>query len=126
MAVYTSLESRQHSPYGAGTPYLQSESGFVAPAPEPKKRTSNWIKFGIPVALILIAAAVVGGVLGRRASKSSSGGGGGNQDPAAAASSVASVKSAVGRYATGTNSKYMIPVYPSTVNSFFFGVYSYR
>src|SRR5258707_15723893 len=105
MARYDALESDQNSPYGSGDPYGRESAGFIASRPEPKKRTSNWIKIGIPVAIIIIAAAVVGGVLGsRHASKSSSGG---SQDPAAAASSAASVKSAIGRYATGTNSKYM-------------------
>jgi len=124
MARYDALESNQNSPYGSGDPYGRESTGFIASrsGPEPKKPTRNWIKFGIPVAIIVIVAAVVGGIFGsRRASKSS---GGGSQDPAAAASSAASVKSAVGRYATGTNSKYMVPVYPSTVGCLvFFSVF---
>ena len=131
MATYNAIDSSQDSPYGSGDPYYSRSTGYIAPegytAPPPpeKKRISNWIKIGIPVAIIVIAAAVVGGIFGARRASKSSGGGGGNQDPAAAASSAASVKSAVGRYATGTNSKYMVPVYPSTVRWFLF-LYSSR
>lgn len=102
------------TPYGSGDPYYQQSTGYITPAPVSKKRTSNWIKIGIPVLIVVIAAAVVGGILGaRHASNTKSSGG--SQDPASAASSAASLKSAVGRYATATESKYMIPVYPSTV-----------
>jgi hypothetical protein len=131
MATYNAIGSNQDSPYGSGDPYYSRSTGYIAPEgysaqpPPEKKGISKWIKIGIPVAIIVIAAAVLGGVFGsRHTSKSSSGGG--NQDPAAAASSAASVKSAVGRYATGTNSKFMVPVYPSTVSSFLLLLYSSR
>lgn len=120
MASYNALNSKQNvqsSPYGSGDPYYQQSTGYITPAPVPKKRISNWIKIGVPVAIVVIAAAVVGGVLGARHASKTSSSGGGSADPAAAASSAASVKSAVGRYATGTDSKYMVPVYPSTTNS---------
>lgn len=125
MASYNALNHNQNmhtSPYGSGDPYYQQSTGYITPAPLPKKRTSNWIKIGIPVAIVVIAAAVVGGVLGARHSSNSTSGGG-NPDPAAAASSAANLKTAVGRYATGTNSKFMVPLYPSTV-SLPFSVYS--
>jgi len=112
MASYNSI-NRQHSnspsPYASGDPYYNESSGFITPAPI-KKRTSNWIKFGIPVAIIVIAGAVVGGIFGSKAAKSH---GGGSAD---AQSSAASVKAKVGRYATGTDS-HMMPIYPSTVCS---------
>jgi hypothetical protein len=117
MATYGALNGNRNSPYGPGdspNPYAQSSMGYIAPAPLPKKRTSNWIKFGIPVAIIVIVAAVVGGIFGSRRTSNSSALAE-IRTLLAAASSAASVKSAVGRYATGTNSKFMVPVYPSTV-----------
>jgi hypothetical protein len=114
MASYNSV-NRQHSsspsPYASGDPYYNESSGYITPAPI-KKRTSNWIKFGIPVAIIIIVGAVVGGIFGSKAKKNGGGSGGG----AAAESSAASIKAQVGRYATSTNS-YMRPVYPSTTNT---------
>lgn len=105
------------SPYASGDPYYNESSGFITPA-TPKKGTSNWIKFGIPVAVIVIIGAVVGGVLGSRSSHGSSGGGGGGGKAAGKAeSSAASVKNELGRYATATNSDYLMPVYPSTTNA---------
>jgi hypothetical protein len=116
MASYNSV-SRQHSnspsPYASGDPYYNESSGFITPTPVTKKRTSNWIKFGIPVAIIIIVGAVVGSIFGSKAKKNAGGGSGGG---AAAESSAASIKAQVGRYATGTNS-FMRPVYPSTTNT---------
>jgi hypothetical protein len=116
MASYNSVNrqySSSPSPYASGDPYYNESSGFITPAPV-KKRPSNWVKFGIPLAIIIIAGAVVGGIFGSKAAKKSGGGGSG----ASAASSAASVKEAIGRYATGTNS-YYLPIYPSTVGSAF-------
>lgn len=109
------------SPYAGGQ--NPGSSGYIATGP-PKKGVSNWVKFGIPVAVIVIVGAVLGGVLGSRASKhdssssSSSSGNtsGGSPNP----SSVISVKNDVGRFATATDSDYFMPVYPSTVSSFQF------
>ncbi|KAF8222134.1 hypothetical protein L208DRAFT_1324262 [Tricholoma matsutake] len=113
-ANYNSIGSNQ-SPYGSGDPYYNESSGYITPHPA-KKRTSNWIKIGIPVLVLVIIGAVVGGVLGSRSKsqnnvRTSSAGG------AAAASSAASVKLSIGRFATATNSEYMIPIYPSTTNT---------
>lgn len=126
MASYNSIQqSGNHpSPYGNSDPRYNESTGFITPA-APRKRTSNWIKFGIPVALIVIVGAVVGGVLGSRASKnsssssSSSSGGAGTSGGEAAASSAASVKLEIGRFATSTNSYYGVPIYPSTVRIVF-------
>ena len=111
-----------NSPYGSGDPYYNESSGYITPMPL-KKRTSNWIKFGIPVAICVIVAAVVGGVVGSRHHDSNSsvsgaaaGSGGSSGDQASAASSAASVKNAIGLFPTGTNSLYLLPLYPSTVS----------
>lgn len=109
------------SPYGSGNPFNTESAGYVARGSVPKKRTSNWIKIGIPVAIIVIAAAVIGGVLGSRHAKTSSSGSSGGKG--SSGNSPASVDLAVGRFATGTESKYMIPVYPSTVSCIFFHVF---
>jgi len=106
------------SPYGTGTPqYNESQSGFITPLPSPKKRTSNWIKFGIPALIIIIIAGVVGGVVGSRKSNKDASSSSGSSASGAAASSAASAKLAAGRFAVSTNSEYMIPVYPSTTNT---------
>jgi len=124
MASYNALESNQNpSPYGSGDPYYNQSTGYITPHPmAQKKRTSKWIKIGIPVVIVaIIIAAVVGGVVGSRkkknnAASSGSGSSGGANDPGAA-SSAASVKNALGRFATATDSKYLVPIYPSTTNS---------
>ena len=93
-----------NSPYGSGDPYYNESSGYITPMPL-KKKTSLWLKIGIPVAICVIVAAVVGGVGGSRhhsSSSSVSGGaasGGSSGDQAAAASSAASVKNAIGVFA---------------------------
>lgn len=120
MASYNALGSNnnmpQSTPYGSGDPYYTESTGYITPITGKKPAsTSKWIKIGIPIAIIVIAAAVVGGVVGSRQSKTSAATG--SKSPGAAASSAASVKASVGRYATGTNSKYMVPLYPSTVSS---------
>ncbi|KAF8167740.1 chondroitin AC/alginate lyase [Crassisporium funariophilum] len=123
-ANYGALESNQQnqSPYGSGDPYYNASTGFITPPQAPvKKRTSNWIKIGIPVLIVIIIAAVVGGVLGSRKSTNNSNtsgsGSGSGTVGGAAASSVASAKLALGRFATATDSLYMVPVYPSTTNT---------
>jgi len=105
------------TPYGSGDPYYNESSGFITPHPPAPKRSNNCLKFGIPVAIVIIIGAVLGGVLGSRSAKNGSGGGTGGGS-AAAASSAASVKLEVGRYATATSDPYLMPVYPSTVRAF--------
>ncbi|KAG6818070.1 hypothetical protein H0H87_009225 [Tephrocybe sp. NHM501043] len=114
-ANYNAVGGNHSSPYGSGDPYYNESSGFITPHPV-KKRTSNWIKIGVPVIILVIIGAVVGGVLGSKAAKNSSNGSTGSSSSGeAAASSAASVKLEVGRFATATNSAYMMPVYPSTL-----------
>ncbi|KAK2461635.1 hypothetical protein APHAL10511_006098 [Amanita phalloides] len=110
MASYNSLNSGAHqSPYGSGDPYYSESTGYITPRSAKKNGLSNWIKFGVPVLVVIIVGAVIGGVLGSKnsnsaSSRSSSGGAaGGNNNP--------------GRYATATNSLYLVPVYPSTTNT---------
>ncbi|KAG6878616.1 hypothetical protein C0993_001139 [Termitomyces sp. T159_Od127] len=116
-ANYNTVDSHP-SPYGAGDPYYNESSGYITPHPV-KKRMSNWVKIGVPVLILVIIAAVLGGVLGSRASKSndeSEGSSSGSQGEAAA-SSAASMKLEIGRFATATNSEFMMPIYPSTTNT---------
>jgi len=108
-----------NSPYASGDPYYAESTGYITPMPM-KKRTSNWIKFGIPVLIVVIVAAVVGGVLGSRASHkkaSTSGSTSSNDQSPAAVSSAVSQKNAIGAFATATDSQYLLPIYPSTTNT---------
>src|SRR5436190_22267415 len=106
------------SPY-ANTPYANSQyndstGGFIRPTAQvpSKKRTSNWIKYGVPVAIIVIAAAVVGAIFGARAKKSAAA-----SSADSAVSSIVSVKGGLGRYPTATDTMYLVPEYPATVSS---------
>ncbi|EIW74347.1 heparinase II III family protein [Coniophora puteana RWD-64-598 SS2] len=112
MAANYSNVNNASSPYGSGDPYYSQSTGYITPQTPPKKKTSGWIKFGVPVALIIIVAAVLGGVFGSRASKNST-----SASSAAAAASASSVKKEIGIFATGTDSLYGLPIYPSTTNS---------
>ncbi|KAI0361394.1 hypothetical protein OH77DRAFT_1443806 [Trametes cingulata] len=108
--------SNIHTPYGSGDPYYNESTGFISPHAS-KKRTSNWVKIGIPVGLVVVAAAVVGIVLGVRAHKSSSASSSGGSSAEAQASQAASVKNEIGMFATATDSQYLLPLYPSTTNT---------
>lgn len=88
------------SPYASGDPYYNESIGYITPQPA-KKGISNWVKIGIPVAILVIAGAVVGGILGTRHKSTE------------AATSGAAKK--IGLFATATNSEFMMPLYPSTV-----------
>ncbi|KAJ7091353.1 chondroitin AC/alginate lyase [Mycena belliarum] len=115
---YNPLESahQSHQVYQDHDPSFSQSTGFLAPQPASKPKTSKWIRVGIPVAVaVIVAAAVVAGVVASRKSKSSSA----NSPAAAAAASAssASAKLAAGIFATATNSEYMIPIYPSTTNT---------
>lgn len=124
-ANYNSINGSQQGvnhPYGAGNPYYAESTGFITPQQTPKKRgMSNWIKIGVPVLVVVIVAAVVGGVVGSRHSNktaSSSGGGSSgsaNSDNNSPHSAGASFNLDDARFATATNSKYLQPLYPSTV-----------
>lgn len=89
------------------------------PIQQPRKGVSKWIKIGIPVAVIVIVAAVLGGVLGSRAAQR-------NRDESAnprqgntEGGGTGGGKGANGelfKFATATNSEFMVPLYPSTVS----------
>jgi hypothetical protein len=105
MASYSAV----NHPY-QDTGYNESQAGFITPGPSAKKRgVSPWIKFGIPVAILVIAGAVVGAIFGVKASKNNSSGGSGG------AAAAASAKLEVGRFATATAQEFMMPIYPSAV-----------
>ena len=124
-ASYNALDNNnyQSSPYGTNDPNYHESAGYIAPLPR-KKPLSKWIKIGVPVLIAVIIAAVVGGVVGSRnsnskdasTSNSSSSSSSGSAGDTAAASSAISAKSAVGRFATATDSEFMVPIYPSTVS----------
>lgn len=122
MADYGHLDSTQPSP-GPPSPYGDNpqqtgSTGFIT-APQRKGGVSNWIKIGVPIAILCIVGAVVGGVVGSRhhnnnsATQSAASG----ASASAAASSAASAQKAIGIFPTATNTEFMIPVYPSTTNT---------
>ncbi|EJD03712.1 uncharacterized protein FOMMEDRAFT_167044 [Fomitiporia mediterranea MF3/22] len=112
--THVRYQSANSNPYGSGDPYYNQSSGFLPPQ-KPKKGVSNWIKFGIPVAILVIAGIVVGAVVGTK--KSNDNKTASKNDPSAAASSAVSAKSEIGRFAVSTDSEWMLPVYPSTTNT---------
>ncbi|KAF8846223.1 hypothetical protein BDN67DRAFT_24661 [Paxillus ammoniavirescens] len=103
----------RNTPYGSGDPYYNESTGYISPNQPQKKKVSSWIKFGIPLAVLVIAAAVLGGVLGSRATKNNASASGSG----AAATSAIQVKNSIGLYPTGTDSLYMLPLYPATTNT---------
>jgi hypothetical protein len=116
MATYNAIDSgTSPSPYGSGDPYYNSSTGYITP-PNPKKSPgiNKWIKFGVPVGVLVIAGVVVAAVLATRHHGHNSSSSSKNSNPAAASSAI-SAKNAVGIFATGTNSEFMVPLYPSTV-----------
>lgn len=109
--THVRYQSANSTPYGSGDPYYNQSSGFLPPQ-KPKKNISPWIKFGVPVAILVIVGVVVGVVVGTRKSSSSSGSA---ASASAAASSAVEAKTSVGVFAVSTNAEWMLPVYPSTV-----------
>ncbi|KAG6381034.1 chondroitin AC/alginate lyase [Boletus reticuloceps] len=109
-ANYSSVN--RNSPYGSGDPYYNSSTGYITPRQPQKKNVSNWIKFGVPIAVLVIAGAVLGGVFGSRASKNASA-----SNAASAATSAIQAKNSIGIYPTGTDGLYMLPLYPATTNT---------
>lgn len=104
------------SPYGSGDPYYNESTGFIAP-PAPKKTgRSPWIKFGIPIAILVIIGAVVGAVVAVRSHNSSEKAAASSSNGPQSAEQASSIKNAIGVYPTATNSQYMLPIYPTTVS----------
>ena len=110
-----------YSPYSGehgakeSSPFMNGNGSSAAP-----RKRSKWLRIGLPVAILVavILAAVLGGVLGSRAAKNKNGDSSDPKPGSAEASSLASEKLSMGRFATSTDSKFMVPVYPSTVRSF--------
>ncbi|ESK83462.1 heparinase ii iii family protein [Moniliophthora roreri MCA 2997] len=108
----------------SNSPYQNSShnesTGFITPEGAQRKRTSPWLKFGLPaiILVLVIIGAVLGGVLGSRASRDNKAASA-SQSADAAASSAASAKADIGRFAQATNSQFMVPIYPSTTNAAF-------
>jgi len=101
------------TPYGSGDPYYSRSSGYIASGPA-KKSKRNWLKIGIPIAILVIIGAVLGGVFGSRASnKNSSSSGASNNSNG---NSDGGVKNGLGRFPTSTDPFYGMPIYPSTVS----------
>lgn len=120
-ASYNALNDNSYqTPYGSTDPRHHESTGYIAPAPlQRKKGLSKWIKFGIPLLIAVIIAAVVAGVVATRkhnSNASTSSSGSASAGSPAAASSAVSAKLAIGRFATATDSEFMVPVYPSTVS----------
>ena len=101
------------------SPYYHQSSGYIQSSAPGKKPISKWIKWGLPLFIVAaIAGIVVGVIVGRKntnRSSSASGATGSNGVPGSA-SSVVSAKLSMGRFATATDSEFMVPVYPSTVS----------
>ena len=113
--THVRYQSANANPYGSGDPYYNGtgnqSSGFLPPQKPNKGGLSPWIKFGVPVGILVIIGAVVGAVVGTRNHNSSS-----SSNAAAAASSAVGAKTSVGVFAVSTNSEWMLPVYPTTVS----------
>ncbi|KAE9406062.1 hypothetical protein BT96DRAFT_915564 [Gymnopus androsaceus JB14] len=100
-------------------------SGYIAPPNNEKPRgkpTSKWIKFGIPIAILVIIAIVVGAVVGTKKNKTSSSSSPAAQSSAAAAASSSSANAAIeelatGKFAAATNSLYMVPIFPQVTDT---------
>ena len=108
------------TPYGSGDPYYNKSSGYIAsgPAKRPKR---NWLKFGIPIAILVIVGAVLGGVFGSRASKKNGGSSGGsNNGDNGDGNSSNGVKNGLARFPASTDSFYGMPIYPSSVSLLFY------
>ncbi|TFK30808.1 heparinase II/III family protein [Coprinopsis marcescibilis] len=122
-------ENRGHMPQGPDSAddvaYKGAAGGYAARGA--KKPTSKWIKIGLPVAIVaaVIVAAVLGGVLGSRAAarnaENRSAEANTNDKPGGNADAnprpTNNNNAAIGRFATATNTQFMVPIYPSATNT---------
>ena len=88
-------------------PYQSSAPG--------KKPINKWILYGIPL-ILAIGGLIAGIVIGTHKNTKSNSGTAGSNDVPGSASSAVSAKLAIGRFATATDSEFMVPLYPSTVS----------
>ena len=115
---HTTEHAAPTSPYGSGDPYYNKSSGYIASG-APARSKKNWLKFGIPIAVLVIVGAVVGGVLGSRSNKksnSSGGSSGGNNGNNGDPNSDNPVVNGLARLPSSTDSFYGMPIYPSSVS----------
>ncbi|KAH9924626.1 uncharacterized protein BXZ73DRAFT_91218 [Epithele typhae] len=98
--------------------------GLTTLQPKPRRNKCLWI--GLPAAVVAIVVAVVVGVVVSRnhksessnsASPNSASPSGSTLTGEPAASQAASIKQDIGLFPTGTDSQYLLPLYPSTTNS---------
>ncbi|KAH7104948.1 chondroitin AC/alginate lyase [Auriculariales sp. MPI-PUGE-AT-0066] len=116
--------SAQYSqaPTGENNPPYGSATG--APA---RKGTSPWVKFGIPIAILIVLGAVLGGVLGtqlnknNKASSNSSNGNGSGSNSGGSNSNGGGSNSGGGTTTAGyfpvSTNAYFLPVYPTQDNA---------
>ena len=98
---------------------LYREGQSSTPSKKPKK--ANWKILGIALFVVLvIIALVLALVLGlrKKSNGGSSGATPGSSGVPGSASSAVSAKLALGRFATATDSEFMVPLYPSTVGPY--------
>jgi hypothetical protein len=119
---YHNPEEAPTSPYGSGDPYYSKTSGYVASsATPPRSSKRNWLKFGIPIALVVIVGAVLGGVLGsRKSNKSNNNSSGDNNNGNNNGNPTSGPKNGLNRLPTSTDPFYGMPIYPSSVSLFLF------
>jgi hypothetical protein len=116
---HTPEQTAPASPYGSGDPYYNKSSGYIASGAAPAKSSKrNWLKIGIPIAVLVIVGAVVGGVLGSRKSKKNSDSNGGNNSNNNNGNGNPSggPNNGLARLPTSTDPFYGMPIYPSSVS----------
>lgn len=103
--------------------HANESTGYITPlqtSPPRKRGVNKWIKFGIPLAIVIIVAAVVAGVVASRKKNSDSSASGGSSSSSDGGSGTGGTNGAgsagSGRFATATDTQFMVPIYPSTVS----------
>jgi hypothetical protein len=119
------LTSVQYSQAPYQDQYYNSSNAYLTRPPPPKKGLSKWVKFGIPLIIIVIIAAVVGAIFAVRAhnnstaaaaSGASASGSGSGSGAKGSGSGGSGGQTDIGIFPTATDS-YFLPVYPSTTNA---------
>ncbi|GJJ09899.1 hypothetical protein Clacol_004123 [Clathrus columnatus] len=112
------------SPYDGPSNFAESGYYGSAPIPQKKKGVSPWIKFGLPILVVVIVAAVVAGVVASRKSNKSSAisntPGSPSPNGSPAGPGVTGLDG-LAVFPVATDS-YELPVYPQTTNTALFTV----